>query len=41
MRHLQSVIPAAFALMFGAAAQAQPSVSVRGFLDTQIHKHIF
>ena len=33
MRHLQSVIPAAFALMFGAAAQAQPSVSVYNWTD--------
>ncbi|EJN39680.1 hypothetical protein PMI38_00912 [Pseudomonas sp. GM84] len=36
MRHLQSLIPAAFTLLFGAAAQATPTVSVCGFLDTQI-----
>ena len=36
MRHLQTLIPAAFTLLFGAAAaQAQPSVSVYDFLNTQ------
>ncbi len=35
MRHLQALIPAAFTLLFGAAAQAQPTVSVHIFLNTQ------
>ena len=35
MRHLQALIPATFALLFGAAAQATPSVSVDDFLNTQ------
>jgi putrescine transport system substrate-binding protein len=33
MRHLHSLLPAAFALMFGAAAQAQPTVSVYNWTD--------
>lgn len=33
MRHLQTLIPAAFALVFGATAQAQPSVSVYNWTD--------
>ncbi|KHL71548.1 ABC transporter substrate-binding protein, partial [Pseudomonas putida] len=33
MRHLQALIPAAFTLLFGAAAQAQPAVSVYNWTD--------
>ena len=33
MRHLHSLLPAAFALLFGAAAQAQPTVSVYNWTD--------
>jgi len=33
MRHLQSLIPAAFTLLFGAAAQATPTVSVYNWTD--------
>lgn len=33
MRHLQALIPAAFTLLFGTAAQAQPSVSVYNWTD--------
>ncbi|BDM23108.1 polyamine ABC transporter substrate-binding protein [Pseudomonas sp. LRP2-20] len=33
MRHLQALIPATFALLFGAAAQATPSVSVYNWTD--------
>ncbi|HDS1733089.1 polyamine ABC transporter substrate-binding protein [Pseudomonas sp. BP8] len=33
MRHLQALIPAAFTLLFGATAQAQPSVSVYNWTD--------
>ncbi|MEG0247551.1 MAG: polyamine ABC transporter substrate-binding protein, partial [Pseudomonas sp.] len=33
MRHLQSLVPAAFTLLFGAAAQAAPTVSVYNWTD--------
>ena len=35
MRLLKSMVPVALAALFSAGAQAQPQVSVCGFLDTQ------
>ncbi len=35
MRHLQALIPAAFALLFATTTHATPSVSVHVFLNTQ------
>lgn len=35
MRLLKSVVPVALTVLFSAVAQAQPQVSVCGFLDTQ------
>jgi putative spermidine/putrescine transport system substrate-binding protein/putrescine transport system substrate-binding protein len=41
MRLLKSVVPLALATLFSAVAQAQPQVSVCGFLDTQKSKSDF
>jgi putative spermidine/putrescine transport system substrate-binding protein/putrescine transport system substrate-binding protein len=41
MRLLKSMVPAALAVLFSAVTQAQPQVSVCGFLDTQKSKMVF